>query len=68
MLQVEAIALLMNRKKAIGNSFQIGRSFVNLGEKGISLFFNRRWTQIHKGCRKGDRPFDQLWAIAFLNY
>jgi hypothetical protein len=39
MLQVEAIALLMNRKKAIANSFQIARSFLNLAEQGISLFF-----------------------------
>ncbi|MEG3895761.1 MULTISPECIES: hypothetical protein [unclassified Microcoleus] len=60
MLQVEAIALSMNRKKAIANSFQIAIAFLSLSEKGRSLFFYRRWTQINA---------DVIRAIALLiNY
>jgi len=31
----------MNRKKAIANSFQIAIAFLNLGDQGRSLFFDR---------------------------
>jgi hypothetical protein len=58
-LQVEAIALLMNRKKAIANSFQIAIAFLNLGEKGRSLFFNRRWTQINADVRRDLAMIDE---------
>ncbi|MEG4089965.1 hypothetical protein [Microcoleus sp. Pol12B4] len=37
----------MNCKKAIANSFQIAIAFLNMGEKGRAIFFNRRLAQIN---------------------
>jgi hypothetical protein len=42
-------------------------ALLNYPEKGRSIFFNRRWTQINADVRSAIAMIDELWAIAFLS-
>jgi len=51
-----AIVNYLEKGRAPGLIIKRSIALLNLGEKGISLFFNRRWTQINADTGLDNSP------------